>query len=509
MMNPATPRGPGMLPGQRSYGNSRGKGIALLALFLFFAVFFGLLVTTENFVLIGIGVALVLGPVLLLLPNMTMWVILIVGLLFGVLTGSPQFSKLTWVVSLLGILLLLPSMTNLLWSDQRKLPGFMLVALLFLFYSLMVTALRWYSLEEFMAGFKRYFQTFGVMLALTLVVFKPQDYQRWLKFLLVIGLLQLPFALYELLVLVPLRGGLAAGSDSTDVIAGTFGANLEGGSPNSVMVMCIFMVMAFLGTRWRAGLMSSKLFYALGLICMIPLGMGETKIAVILLPMVAIGVLRKDLMRAPLRYLPTLAAIGIITAVLGYLYVVVMMNSTLSDVIDLTIRYNAGNQGYSKAQSLNRITSVTFWFQQQRWDDIVSFLIGHGIGSSYTSATMVGHMGMRYLTYGINLTTASTLLWDTGILGLGLYLGVFVMAWTAAGRLLNAARDATVKADALAIQATIPMFMLSFIYSNSLVELVSFELMVSLLLGYLGYLINQQRLAAPQPAGAAVLTAHA
>ncbi|WGG49142.1 hypothetical protein [Rugamonas sp. DEMB1] len=479
--------------------------LALTTLALLLLSFlFGLLALSGSLVQVGLGAAMVIGPLLLMLPELTVWIILVSGMLLGILSSNPHMGKLTWSVSLLSILLLLPSIMNVLWTRQRRLPSFMQVALLFLVFCVCSTAFRGGGLQEFLAGFKRYFQTFGLMLALTAIVFRPSAIDNWRKFLVLVGLLQFPFALYELLILVPKRGGLASGSDATDVVAGTFGANIGGGSPNAVMVIYLFITMAFLAARWRAGLLRPAVFYALTFVCLLPLGMGETKVAVVMLPLVGLSLLRPDLLKAPLRYAPAILGLGLLTCLLGYLYVVVMMHSNLSEVIDKTLRYNVGNQGYSQGQILNRLTSFTFWFTQQRWDDPVGFLIGNGLGSSYSSLTSVsGHLGVKYMHYGINLTAASTLLWDTGLVGLALFVSVFVLAWLSAGRLYRHSEDAAVKADALAIQAAITLFMLSIVYADSIVNLVGMEMIYALVLGYLGYLMQQQGLlgkrAAPAP----------
>ncbi len=466
------------------------------------SVFFGLLAATANPVMIGLGAGLVLGPILLVMPEFTVWVVLVIGLLLGVLSASPQFSKLTWVVSLLSMLLLVPSLINTIWSKQRRAPCFMLLALLFLFYAVAAGIIQWHSPEEFIAGFKRYFQSFGLMMALTLIAFKPLSYARWRTFLMAVALLQFPFALYELLVLVPQRGGLALSSETTDVIAGTFGANLQGGSPNSVMVVFLFIALSFLAARWRAGLMRSNMFYPLALICLLPLGMGETKIAVVMLPMVGLVLLRKDLIKSPMRYLPAILTIILLTVMLVYLYVTVIMRSSPGEVLDSTLRYNVGNQGYSKDQCLNRFTSVTFWAQQQGLNDPVGFLLGNGLGSSYSTSNpgaMIGHLGAKYYRYGINLTAASTLLWDTGLLGFMLFVSIFIAAWIAAGRLHQSVDDPAIKADALAIQAAISLFILNVPYSDSIVNLVSMELIYAVVLGYLGYLMNEHGLLGRQP----------
>lgn len=455
------------------------------------SVFFGLLAVSANPILIGLGAGMVLGPILLALPELMIWIVLVVGLLMGVLSANPKFSNVTWIVSILSMMLLMPSVINMLWIRDRRTPGFILLSLAFMVYCLVGSIAQLHSMGEFVAGFKRYFQMFGLMMAVTLIVFTPQCVTRWRKFLVAVALLQFPFALYELLVLVPQRGGVSYNSYTTDVIAGTFGANMYGGSPNSVMVIFLFAAISFLVARWRSGLVENKYFYLLFLIFMLPIGMGETKVALIMLPMVGLVLLRKDLMRAPLQYLPALIGVTLLTILLGYIYVVVIMQSNPMDVLESTLNYNIGSQGYSDGQYLNRWTSVTFWFGEQNLRDPVSFLFGNGLGSSYTSTgSMSGYLGINYLNYGINLTAASTLLWDAGLFGLIIFICIFISAWHAAGRLSKSVSESSVKADALAIQAIIPLFMLSIFYSDSIVNLLAMEMIYAIVLGYLGYLMS-------------------
>lgn len=470
------------------------KGLLGLLVLAGISVFFSLLAVSGNPMMIGLGAGAVIGPALLFWPEFTVWLVLVIGLISGALLNGPEAGRVTWSVSVLSMLLMVPGLFNIIGSKQRQMPGFITIAVLFLFYCIGITLIQWYSLLELIAGFKRCFQGFGLMLALTMIAFTPECYVRWRKFLMAVALLQFPFALYELLILVPQRGGLAASSETTDVIAGTFGANLEGGSPNSVMVIYLFIALAFLVSRWRAGLIPKRVFYPFTLICLLPLGMGETKIAVIMLPLVGLVLLREDLVRAPLRFVLAIVALAILTAVLGYLYVVVIMHSTLGDVINATLLYNVGSGGYSPTQYLNRITSITFWAEQEGAHDPLGLLIGNGLGSSYTpqDATNLipGHLGAKYMRYGINLTAASTLLWETGLIGFSMFAGMFVAAWRAAERLRRSVDDPTVQADALVIQAAISLFLLSLVYADPIVNLVSMELIYALVLGYLGYLMN-------------------
>ena len=456
------------------------------------AVAFGLLAVTANPVLISLGIGLIGGTMLLGMPRATVWMIFTLGLLSGAFISFPGFSRLPWIVSLLGMLLLLPALMKLFSARSHRLPAFIWIALVFLIYSLVVTVLRGDSLGEFLAGFKRYFQMYGLMLALTLLAFTPAHFAAWRRLLVGIALLQFPFALYELLVLVPQRGGLTLSSAASDVVAGTFGANLKGGSPSSVMVIYLFTAISFFVARWRAGLMETTRFVLLVLLCLLPIGMGETKIALFMLLLVGMVLLRADLHSSPVRYLSKVLVLVLLACALGYWYVTVIMGNSVSEVITSTIRYNYGDQGYSQAQILNRFTSLTFWGSRQGLDDPVGMLLGNGLGSSYTSQNaLAGHIGIQYLHYGINLTAASTLLWDTGIFGLLLFTGIFCSAWRAANQLRRQSADAAIQADALAIQAALSLFLLSILYSDAIVNLLAMEIIYAAVLGYLAYLIRQ------------------
>jgi hypothetical protein len=86
------------------------------------------------------------------------------------------------------------------------------------------------------------------------------------------------------------------------------------------MVIYLFAAMAFLVSRWRIGAVSLGKLLLMGGICSLPLGMGETKIAVVMLPLVGLSLLRVDLMKAPARFLPALIGVVVLTTLLCYLY---------------------------------------------------------------------------------------------------------------------------------------------------------------------------------------------
>lgn len=452
-------------------------------------LFLGILSTTGDTVKIGIGLGLLGGTFLLAVPRLVIWLVLVLGLSTGALVSlaGPQYARLPWAISLLSFCLWPLALFGLM--QQRRVPAFVWLALAFVVLCVTASVLDWQSLQEFASGFKRYFQTYGLLFALTALPLTADDMRRWRMLLLVIALMQLPFALYEFLVLVPLRGGLASGSDSLDVVAGTFGANLSGGSANAEMAAFLLIAAGFLGLRWRAGLIGTPAYLACTFVCMIPLGLGETKIVVLLMPMLAFVLLRREFFRAPMRYLPALFAFFAIAAVLAYIYVTVMMRSTFSAVLADTLRYNLEHIGYGHAY-LNRSTVLSFWWERHNWHDPLAMLFGHGIGSSFWAPDnpIAGHIGRHFPYYSIDLTAIAALLWDVGVLGTLLFLSVIGAAWHAAGRVRRDSPDPGARADATAIQGGLAIILVYLFYSSSAVNLLPFQILIATMLGYLAWM---------------------
>jgi hypothetical protein len=108
---------------------------------------------------------------------------------------------------------------------------------------------------------------------------------------------------------------------------------------------------------------------------------------------------------------------------------------------------------------------------------------------------------MRYPSYGIGLTVASTLLWDLGVLGLLLFLSILVLAWRTAGRLRQETTEPLVRADVAAIQVALPLFGFFIFYKPSLLETLSFQIVFAALLGYLAWM-HRRHVSPATPAGA-------
>lgn len=461
------------------------------------AVIFSFVAITANPIFIGLAVGLIFGTLLLADPKKTIWLVITLGLAAPALLdmAGHGLARVSWAISMMAILLCIPSVLNLFnlnSSDKRHIPLFIWISILFVTYAVCSTVFMMHSIGELFGGFKRYFQAFGLMLALVTLSITKKEFNNWLKLLLAIALLQFPFALFERFALVPLRGGIAAGGQATDIVAGTMGANLQGGSPNSIMVIFIIIAFVFVFSRWKVGLIQTSRMLLLSIILLFPLLLGETKVVIVLLPLMGLVLLRKDLVQNPAKYLPILLGLLVLTALLAYVYVYIMLNSNFTEAVLGTLSYNLDDVGYGTSL-LNRTTVMSFWWGLHGWHDPISFLFGHGLGSSYGSAFDGGHVAKMYVDYGIGLTTISSILWDLGLVGLALYVSIYIITWYQVSRLWKCANEPLVKADCLSIQVGISFTLLFLFYSDSQVNLIVHEIIIATLLGYAAFLIQEQR----------------
>lgn len=462
------------------------------------ALLAGWVASTSNPVMIALFAGSILAILLLAKPAHAISILILGGLTYDAVLSILNIGsgRMGWGIALLGFFLFIPALLHV--GKLKQAPAFVHAALVFMVYALCVTFLQSGGPAEQVAGIKRYFLSFSLLLAFGLFPFSSRHLANWKKQLLLVTVLQAPFALYEFLVLVPKRGGLAAGSEVTDVVAGTFGASLVGGSPNSVMAIFLLIFVAFMLAYWKAGILKVQ-WLALGLaLALLPIGLGEVKVVFVMLPLVFLTVFKSELRQRPGLFIAMTLLGTLLMFLMGYVLLEWVMKKSLFDVVQNTIAYNTEDGVGYAGGSLNRWTALTFWWQQQGLHDPVGLVFGHGMGSSHAeaSALVAGHMALKWPAYGIGLSAASQLLWDVGLLGFGLYLLMLALAWLAAARIRQLAANGHASADATAIQAAIPLFAIMLIYNNSLIVILSMQIVYGLLLGYLAHLYRANNCAA-------------
>jgi hypothetical protein len=461
-------------------------------------VLFGKLATTADPMVIGMGVSSFVGIALLRKPEWNVELVIVLGLFAGLM---PLFFdalavKAVWGVAILGFMLLFGALYRLITIPSliKSTPLFIWVALLFFIYSIVDSIVQLYSAKEFIGGFKRYYQVWGLMFGLSWIDFDKKYVEQWRKTVLIICLLQVPFCLYELFVVVPSLEGLVESRPELvpiDVVAGSFGASKLGGGNSAEMAIALIIMFGFLLSRYKSSIMTGKELLIISLVLLSPLAMGETKIIIIFFPMMFGTLYRKELISRPHYLIAALVFVGLFTVTaVGVNMMVTKM--TLDQLIFDTLRYNVYEVGYGGFY-LNRTTVLTFWAQHQSLADPVSFLFGNGLGSaqSGSGSSLGGHLDTHFLNYGIGFTGVAMLLWELGVFGVTLFLLMMAMAWRCANQLIAQSVDPIVRADALAIQAGLFLFSFYPLYMGALFSEFGFQVIFTFMLGYLAWMYKQ------------------
>lgn len=484
----------------RSPGNpGRRVGVLVGVLGVSLAsILFALIAITAEPLPVAFAIAVLLGVPLLFKPDWLVSIIVAAGLLVvGIvpLWAEGPGAKAVWGVSLMGIALLAVSLFVGLTrrSATRDTPAFVWVMLAFLAYVVLNSVIQFYSLFEFVGGFKRYFQMTGLIFALAWLSFDEGMIRWWRRLFLGIALVQLPFSLYERIVWVPFREGIRSafpGMVPIDVVGGTLGASRTSGGASGEMAFFLILAGLFLLSRLTERQLPTKRFLMALPLILGPLFLGEVKAVVVMLPLALFVFFRHEIFRRPHYALLGLMVGGALTVAAGLALVQNMKSRSADNFIDKTISYNFEDKGYG-GYVLNRTTALTFWAKEQGLYDPVSLVLGNGMSASHASSG--GHLTTnRYAGMGIGLTGASTLLWDTGAIGTTLFFLVHLLVWNAAGRLRKQSSEVWVRADAYAIQAAMPLFVFFVFYHLGVLEQMGIQIVFCSMLGYLAWLCRRQ-----------------
>lgn len=489
------------LPARALRARTRAPWLLLLGACLL-AILTGLIATTASPIAIGLFAGSIAGIALLGYPTLCLWLVLVGTLVIGGLIAqfAPALAKANWLFSMLGFLLLLSAMGIAITrrsSDRPHVPWWGWFGLSLPLYAVLVAVINQVPTLEFLAGFKRYFQYWGVFACLALVMLKGSTYRSIVRFLVALALVQVFFAAYQRVFVVPQRIGMGGGVVAIDAVSGTFESSFTGGGSSSVLVFFLLIVFAFELRLWLDGGSSGPRALVASILLLMPLALGETKVVVAFLPTVLVCALLLDFKPHPVRALLLLVAGAAATVALAFLYLLLSAKAGQSwqTVIDNVIAYNFGSVGYHSASGMNRSTVLSFWWSQQGVGDPLGFLFGHGPGASYSGdgSLVPGTLALRYPGLAIGFTTLSALLWDLGVLGMVVFVVFNLAAVLAIGRAALRLPSGVSRSLAVAVLAGLLMNLVLCFMGNSATALPSHATLYALLLGAAVLISRQAR----------------
>lgn len=426
-------------------------GIGQYAAAVVGAIIAGWLSAKGNPILVVIFVGMIVGALTAPSKTALFWFVVLGGLIVVGIAQLylPGSKYLRYLVPLATLALLVHGVMERLGAPEHAkgppIPPLLWWAVGFMGVALASTAANWPGVGVAVLGVKGYFQMWGLLFALVIVRWTPKLLESLPRAVLFVAFVQLPFALHQYLILVPRRAGLGGGVVAADVIAGTFGATETGGGANAVLAAFLFVVLGCMLGLWKKGVLSSTKLVLMAPVLLSPLFVNQTKISALYLPLLVLIIFYDDIVRRPGRFLAIGAVGG--AALVGMVAAIVVLQpnkdvQSWQDLIAWVIeRQTADIEERSGVGSseLSRFTALTFWAEEHAHSNLGQTLIGHGLGASRArDAGLDLGDTLADKEYGgieIGYTALSALLWDTGVIGLLMVLGMFYSAFRMCSRL--------------------------------------------------------------------------
>lgn len=472
-----------------------------LLLVLFTAIIFGLMAASG---IVLISLIPLLGVIVVLLsfrPWLFTWITLVAIL---VVLGTlrlyfPGLQYLRWLVPIAcaGVLLamLISQSFHRAHRPSAPLPALFIWVAAFAVYGLVATLLNWTGMVPAILGVKNYFQVWTLLLIFTMIHFRGYFIHGFIVFLLAIAFLQLPLVLHQLFVVVPSRP-ILPGLFPHDVIAGSFGADMDGGGNNALLSAYLVMSVGLLISMWQQKILKAWLLALGAALLIFPVFLNESKVSFFYIWIMFLVLFREDIAKNPLRFIVGNIALGLFLIFFLYMYTLIAHASgqRVSGVLDyLDYIYFMNVKTSNQLYGLTRFTALSFWFLEHFPGDVLHAFIGHGLGQTQEAGVLSkGYYntiaGRLYPGLHIGVSALSAMLWDVGLIGVTIACMMFASAFRLAGRLAGDwAGEPAAVALFRALQAAIAILFITIPHKNLFVLEITEQGLFILLVGFLIY----------------------
>ncbi|WP_310448398.1 hypothetical protein [Thiobacillus sp.] len=478
---------------------------------LLLAVLLGLVSSTGSYFLIGILSGLLLTVGVAMFPRLLLWTTIVGGMVVSgaVALYLPQFQFVSWLVAgSSGLLMLYVGREffrlNANQAVKSYTPNLIHLALLFLLLVLVSTLINQATLGTTISGVKGYFQIWPLMFALALIRWDEKTMLAVPKVMMWVALIQLPFVFHQYWVLVPERVGVGFGIVPVDVVAGTFGAEKMGGGANATLAIFMILVWTVLLAEWKYKRITGLRFGLLSPVLLTPLFLNESKLAVLYIAIVFLVLFKEDLQKRFHVFVVGSVTVSLVIFALLTSYVAIHAdegNVTMDSYIQETIDQNFSDKRTTRwSYELNRSSVYGFWAEKHGLEDPLHSFIGHGLAQSRASSGVIKVSNLatnQYQFMGIGQVSASALLWDVGLFGFLLVMGMFWWAWQATKELSRYFQDQPeMFALFRGLQAIVPGLVISLAHKDLFLVALPTQTLILGLLGYIAYWqrnINERR----------------
>ena len=474
----------------------------IVKILIFFAVVVagGFGASTGNPLYLAVAAAAVVGLVIALDYRLLMIVTLVGGLVISGVTQMylPQLQLVRWAFAASAFLLLAHIFVEALKHHTlswRVESGIMFWALFFVIVLLFSAYMQSVKFSVAVISMKGYMQVWGAYFAIALLPWAREQMTKLPAFLLVVTLIQIPFVLHQYFFLVPIRQGISdiAGLVPIDIVAGTFGGNVNHGGANAALTLLCFITAAGILSLWKNRLLSTPRFLFFIVLVAFPAFINSTKISAFYLLALLFLTYYDEINVRPLKFMMRLLITLMLCLVLALSVISTLPESaqvnSLSDLYEQTYRYNVEDDNI-RDNNLSRSGTINAWRDPVRPHRFKDMVVGYGIGSSRIIDSEAG----RRISTNINIerptgvTALAALLWETGILGILTVVMLFFSAFTVAGKLKRFyEHDAFHRSIFTAAQCAVAIMFISLAHKSFFTFHIGFQTLFVILFGYLTY----------------------
>lgn len=470
-------------------------------------IFFSILAITISAIIayflarnpINVGLLLVTGLCLASAVFITKYQLVILTLLTPIFISGQMsfwfgFSRAFWMpYAMLGLLTL-----RLTWywsiepSKNKNFKTLWHKPLILLYFFFAVLIFTWLAngsnLGAMILLIKNYVLPWALTLYLASCIIKEKEIIRIFYFVMYLAIIQVPLVIIQHFYMQGKNG------TSWDVVVGTFGGNYLRGGTSAAMAVFLFFAFFLAIELYKAKVISLKLSLAVVFSALISLALAEVKIVFGLLPLGFIILNFRDIVARPSRFLTIGLGVTLASIVLLYVYAAGYAADEARDEVSFSRYMDYTFSAESKIDFYNPLTkevsrmgALNRWSQYHAEQFSLDYLVGAGAGSSRESDTLgSGNLTKKY-DFTLSTSTASVLLWESGVLGLIFFTLFFLTIAYKGFRCIrgkaSAELFAIVRVSSLFVLIMVPLF----IYNRDAVDSQSIQIIIALCAGVILY----------------------
>ena len=334
------------------------------------------------------------------------------------------------------------------------------------------------------AGLLIYLRYVPFFLLPVMVDFSKEEISKQLKLVLALALLQFPVAFLQRFV-------VHKGEESGDKVIGTVGLSSH---LSIILISCAAVLMGF----YLKGYLTTRRFLLFLFLMLMPTMINETTVSLFLIPM---ALITPALFVKGIDKIKLLLQVSAIATILLVVFVViynsyysrwggnvltVITEGRMLEYVYKGADKDARSDEGREHSEIGRVDSMVLPFKLIT--DPVKILIGHGIGnvSDISQERLQGAYLEKYGAKAAGMTTVSYLIWETGLLGLGLSVLILLMIFRDAVVLSRS--DGVFGALALGWTGVMVVALVSLAYQNNIPVAP-----ISMLMWYFSGIIVSQR----------------